>query len=100
MATGSPTTAVNVRLPRGLVEAVDIVLHSWQRQGFEGDRRDAIEALLSYVFSLHRGENDPRELPPVELCRMEFKERNGEIFDPSKYVSSTFDYDPAKWRIY
>jgi len=104
MAVGNPSTAVNLRLPRLLVSVLDQTLLAWRSYGFEGDRRDVIEALISYSFFLHRGANEIPLIPPALLSDMEFKkpfdpEREDEEFFPMNYSEKSTDYNAARWQI-
>ena len=102
MTRGNNLTAVNYQFPRPFIESLDMVLIAWRRRGFEGGRRDVLEALISYVFFIHREDDEPFDFPPKKLIDMEFQKsaspgRESLEFDPTPFISSVAGYDPSAW---
>lgn len=104
MVRGKATTSLNIELPRTLIDGLDIIMKSWRKFGFVGDRRDVIEALLAYSFWLHREEHEDVDLPPITLATKQFlhpfaQGREDLVFDITPYIKDHPDYDPAAWEI-
>lgn len=101
---GNPQTTVILKLPRKLVNSVDMIQQAWENYGFEGDRRDVIEALLAYTFHIHREKGEGPDFPPLALCQQKFiapvlPQRAEVEFQPIQYVAASPTYNPAKWGV-